>query len=99
MESFKLWLEERPDVRFIGDESYAGQSWVKFSINGKRYKYQVDPSFLQGRTRLSKRFFATKDKAPLIALNVAKEEDKKFNIPKPVLEPIPMPKQQTQFDF
>jgi hypothetical protein len=109
MESFKLWLEEnQADIRYIGHSEYAGQAWVIFSINGKRYEYDLAPNLLNGR-----KFKALVRYAPGEALNYAKEKgtlipSKPKTSSKPMLSPIPRadwqaepttPKQQTRFDF
>jgi hypothetical protein len=91
MESFKLWLEGNTDIQYLGDGKYAGQAWVRFSIKGKVYEYAVDPAFLEPYSKDSRRFYATKHKAPGIALNLAKKHGTLIE-PKPKPKPKPQPK-------
>lgn len=82
MESFKLWLEQK-EIQYLGHGEHAGLAWVNFAIRGKRYEYQVDPAFLQGYSPEGRQFHATKNKAPFVALNLAKKEEKRFKKPRP----------------
>lgn len=67
MKSFKLWLES--NILVTGTSQWAGLTSIRFNINGKRYEYGIDGSWLQP----SHIFRSYMKYAPGKALNYAKQ--------------------------
>lgn len=88
MESFKEWLvENKEDILYLGNGKWWPDAWVIFAIRGVRWKYYVDPLFLEDREfnfLIRKGYYGK-------ALNLAKKRSYKEEKVQPKVKPKPKP--------
>jgi len=72
MKTFEQWLETNTNIYVVNTKSWAGSASITFAINGKRYEYPIDPSWLANGSKFQNYL----KYSPFKALNMAKQYGK-----------------------